>query len=517
MAAIKPQTSGSLAQTPLADLFRWVADNAFSGVMALARDDIKKSIVFEQGQPVAARSNLTNESLGAMLVAEGRITPGQLAKAVEAARGKDGAPVGETLIAMGLLDYSTLGEFLKRQLLSRMYEVFTWEDGRYALLSEIPEGTVKSNLGLTMAEVAFRGLVEKYSRADAASLLPPDAKPVPVGGHGWGAAHLNLKGKEMGLFRSITGVNTVREIVVKSRLEENLVRGMILALRGLGMVRVGDEPSPRTEPSGEAPVRSPAPQAAETPVAPAGAVPEALMEIVRRLELGQKQTLFEVLGVDRKAADNDIKKAYFELAKKFHPDRLRMSLSADQQKMAEAYFSKISQAHTTLTNRDARKEYEASIELEATGIDTQKAQDILQSEMEFQKGQVLIRKGDFAGAVEALQRAVQLYDQEPEYLVYLGWALYRHGKKAGRTGDARKGREHLENAVRGNPKLGQGHYFLGMICRTEEDLDRAEKCFMKTLEVTRNHAEASSELRLIHMRKEKKSAGGLAGLFQKKK
>ncbi len=67
-------------------------------------------------------------------------------------------------------------------------------------------------------------------------------------------------------------------------------------------------------------------------------------------------------------------------------------------------------------------------------------QAILESEVEFQRGQVLIRKGDFAGAVQLLKHAVELYDQEPEYLVDLGWALYRNGKRISNEAMVREGK-----------------------------------------------------------------------------
>jgi molecular chaperone DnaJ len=62
---------------------------------------------------------------------------------------------------------------------------------------------------------------------------------------------------------------------------------------------------------------------------------------------------YATLGVDRKASQEDIKKAYRKLARKHHPDRN----PGDAQ--AEARFKEISQAYDVLGDADKRKQYDA--------------------------------------------------------------------------------------------------------------------------------------------------------------
>jgi len=66
------------------------------------------------------------------------------------------------------------------------------------------------------------------------------------------------------------------------------------------------------------------------------------------------QDHYQVLGVDRKATPEEIKKAYRKLARKYHPDR-----NPDDEK-AEARFKEISQAHDILGDPEKRKEYDSS-------------------------------------------------------------------------------------------------------------------------------------------------------------
>jgi molecular chaperone DnaJ len=61
---------------------------------------------------------------------------------------------------------------------------------------------------------------------------------------------------------------------------------------------------------------------------------------------------YAVLGVDRKASAEDIKKAYRKLARRYHPDR------NPGDKQAEERFKEISQAHDVLGDPDKRKAYD---------------------------------------------------------------------------------------------------------------------------------------------------------------
>lgn len=61
---------------------------------------------------------------------------------------------------------------------------------------------------------------------------------------------------------------------------------------------------------------------------------------------------YKVLGVDKKAGAEDIKKAYRKLALKYHPDR-----NPDDKK-AEERFKKISEAYAVLSDPEKRKQYD---------------------------------------------------------------------------------------------------------------------------------------------------------------
>jgi curved DNA-binding protein len=61
---------------------------------------------------------------------------------------------------------------------------------------------------------------------------------------------------------------------------------------------------------------------------------------------------YKILGVNRSATDDEIKKAYRKLAMKYHPDH------AKGDKSAEEKFKKISEAYAVLSDKQKRQEYD---------------------------------------------------------------------------------------------------------------------------------------------------------------
>ena len=68
--------------------------------------------------------------------------------------------------------------------------------------------------------------------------------------------------------------------------------------------------------------------------------------------MADKRDYYEVLGVSRDADDAAIKKAYRQLAKKYHPD------TNPGDKEAEAKFKEASEAYAVLSDAEKRRQYD---------------------------------------------------------------------------------------------------------------------------------------------------------------
>ena len=68
--------------------------------------------------------------------------------------------------------------------------------------------------------------------------------------------------------------------------------------------------------------------------------------------MAEKRDYYEVLGVEKTASDEEIKKAYRKLAMKYHPDH------NPGDKEAEAKFKEAGEAYAVLSDKEKRAQYD---------------------------------------------------------------------------------------------------------------------------------------------------------------
>ena len=69
-----------------------------------------------------------------------------------------------------------------------------------------------------------------------------------------------------------------------------------------------------------------------------------------------KKDYYKILGVEKTATDDEIKKAYRKLALKWHPDRNQES--EEQKQKADKMFKDINEAYSVLSEPDKRRRYD---------------------------------------------------------------------------------------------------------------------------------------------------------------
>jgi CheY-like chemotaxis protein/TolA-binding protein len=210
---------------------------------------------------------------------------------------------------------------------------------------------------------------------------------------------------------------------------------------------------------------------------------------------------FTVLNVAMTATDDQIREAYFALAKRTHPDRFSGASEAVR-RVAEEVFAVISQAYETLGHRDRRNEYlRNQRNKERDKADIEEGERALKAEVAFQKGITMLRKKSYSEASSLFKEAVECYPDEGEYYAYLGWSLYLADSRA--HGRVELARNYLVKARKLAPSSDKPYLFLGRLYKAEGKDGVAEKMFQKVIELDPDCVDAIRELRLIDMRRQR--------------
>lgn len=487
--------SGLVEDQTLLKMFLSIAAQKRSGTLVAQVEAQKKSIMFVEGQWVGSKSNIAEESLLQVLLEEKVTTAVVLKPLVQTLQGKEPLEQISVLMAQGVLSGEQAQHILEKQSLKRLANVLKWTSGKYAFVDERPMQVIP------LGKKFLRGLWEAvlFNAREHPNLS--QVKQGKVKKHQEGLIHSELTEQELQLWNAIGQEISVEKLCEKIHWDLSRTAQTVLAL--LAFESVGVDFRVATDKERDV-----------SEVLSSSSIEKKYQEVL-------KQNFYEALGVEANASVDKVKKAYFVLAKEYHPDRMKSGGGEVDKKKLEKIFATLSEAQATLSQTHLRAEYDAKL---ATNLSPESlqiqlnAEKILDSEMLFQKGLALVRKGQFEAAVVELKQAIALYSGEPEYTLLLGWAMVREGLRIQSPKDMMTGKGLIEEALKKNEKLHVGYYYLGIIEKNAGNLGAAKKHFEKTLQGMPHHAEAASELRLMQHREQKSTSKvSLGGIFGKKK
>lgn len=206
---------------------------------------------------------------------------------------------------------------------------------------------------------------------------------------------------------------------------------------------------------------------------------------------------FAILAVSAQATKDQVKSAFLNLAKIFHPDRLPASLQGLTPKI-NAVFESIREAYDALHDDAKRQDYVKRL-ASSRKSSPSPATNPSDGSAAFKQAELLFKRKDYALAEEQYDAAFAV-DRKAVYLAGKAWCLFMD---PARHGDGSKAKQILNEALRLERNCDRALYQLGVIARVEGDIERAERHFREALQVNPKHVEAKQELRLIEMRKKK--------------
>jgi tetratricopeptide (TPR) repeat protein len=549
--ATKPAAQGSLTRYPLPRLVFMIYRKRLTGYLSLkAAGEQVTLIYFRDGTPVMALLPRNAEHLGRILLETGVINQATFDESLQRLA-STGMRQGEILLEMGAITEEQLSQGLKLQLRRKLIGLFALRDGEfeiYAVDHPYGRGEEAAQMRVHPRRIIYHGVRHCYDDARLAAeggalagrrvrLRPDAAKSLEKYG---------FEEDDLPVVRALGDrAFTAEELAAATGADETLVRMILFTLfvtEMLEAVEEGEEqaapraaaaapaaarpvqaaapaaprptgpPTPRPAPA----AACPAPSSPAPPAAGATADPAAKAKLRQQIEAKAKgletETLFQVLGLEQTAGKDQIREAYLELARTFHPDRLHGSGLDELRPVMDRVFSRISEAHATLMDDERRRTYVASL---TNGGELNKGQKILEAELSFQKGTVLLRRRDFAGAITELKRAVTLNPDEGEHHAALAWATWHTASdKSAAAGEARRA---LAHALELAPRCKAAHFYRAEILMALGAEAEALAAYRRVLELDENHIDAQRAVRLLVGRLEKNAKkGGLFDRFRKK-
>ena len=262
------------------------------------------------------------------------------------------------------------------------------------------------------------------------------------------------------------------------------------------------------------------PAARQAPVRSAPQTTAFREEIRQRVEAIEKQSYYEILGVDVEAANSTIQTAFFQLARTWHPDRIGDDL-ADVRDLATKVFSRMSEAHATLTDAERRTEYDRVLK---EGGGTAQEQDqinaIVKAASAFQKAEILLKRGKLAEAEVEAKAAYEGDRSQPEYGALYAWIRAQLLDPGDERGFAELVRI-ADQAVEREKEHARIRFYRGMVLMRAGRPNKAIRDFRFVVERDPRNVDAQREIRLHNMRKRSSSnppppkEGLLGRLFKK--
>ncbi len=479
----------SLAEIPVAEVLWRAICERLTGSVVFESGKRRKAIILDEGRPSKIRSNIARECLGNRLLASGRIDQATLDESLRRARQGE-AKQGEILVKLGKVTQAEISAALATQAEEKLYELFGWPDGEAQMQRSKPEPTLTSDLPAWGAQLVVLRGVQHMNRSRIEKILEPYRGETLLPGS-------REPDAEVAADASVQAVRAAA--AAGTRLADLPAEHIaaLYALRLFGVVRLGD---------GDAEVAT-TPSIALARMENSGADEPELRERIALAGLNH----FEVLGVSIDPSDDEVRAAFLKLAKRYHPDRFT---APELRALAGEAFQRITEAHEVLSDPRVRAEYMRGLQkgnLEAGGKPA--VAQIMAAETQFNDGVAHYRRREYPQAYEKLRGAVELNPQEGEFRALFGLVHYLLNK--GDNAAVRVATEHLTAALELAPKSANAHYYFGLLRKACGDHGEAERMFRAALDLAPNHAEATRELRVLGMRRDRGRSEGGEGLLGK--
>ncbi len=453
-----------------------------------------KKVYCKEGEVIFASSNLQDDRLGRWFLRAGKITQQQCDATEELAK-KTGKKTGVVLIELGFITPPMLVDGVKSQVKQIILSLFSIRNGTYRFEEgPLPLADIIP-LQMSIGNLILEGLrqldwqVARRSLPAPTTVLRLSSDPFTL------FQKAALSSEEAAVLALIDGKRSIEEICAGSGLGDfNTLRAVHLLLS----LKMAESGSAKSDAELKAVREALGKQAAAQPGAPASesASRDTILKAFEEMAFFDH---YQVLGVKKDADEHQLKKAYFKLAKLYHPDRHLEPEMLDLKQKLETLFARLHEAYQVLNNPQQRQEYDnaspqAKASAQAAHFEERRPEDYMENYAEragratayFNSGMKDFKVGNFWGAAEAFAWATRLDPVKSGYFFYYGQALSRIPRRR------HEAEENLQKAIEIDPLKPDYYLELGNLYLKSGLKLRALEIFNEAL-VQNPHAEKIRE------------------------
>lgn len=521
---------GQFHDMPFPFLLRRIHRERLSGRLSCLSVTATKTLYFDQGAIIYAKSTLQEDAFGEVMLKTKRINQQVFDSATSLVKEK-GLRFGTALIKGNWISPEHLKVLISEQFCEITYSLFSWESGRYEIRREAPrKSSIK--LSLSVADIIFEGLrriqnidlIKKWL-GDFRWKLCVTKDPILL------YQSINLNPKEAFIVSRIENARSIEEILSMGGLPENETIRTLCGLLAVGLLEWVKEEIVNEDEEVMSISQIIVNRKPQTPAFDMQSAATFCYEVENVLTNLDNTNYYAILELSRSAADEEIKQAYTTQSQKFHPDhhtqlaKYNLSLRNDLEKI----FTRISEAYRVLINPITRQNYDrsfrtakspqvqigevpkafqqtrneikpASSYTSSSSVDNYRrvappivenrsnisskdkitSQQINPAQSMFEKGIKYYQAYDYKQAYYAFHAAADAVPQNAEYKVFLARTLLH-------LNDYAKARENFARAIELEPRNPDYHVELGLLYQRMNLFKQAYQMFEKALEIVPNH------------------------------
>jgi tetratricopeptide (TPR) repeat protein len=478
--------AGEIKQMTIPWLFQGLRTQSRTGtaffeyIQDQTAEKVVKKVFFKNGDIVFASSSLAEDRLGDCLLRMGKLTQAQFDASTEIIK-QTGKKQGAVLVELGFIKPQDLVNAVKEQVKRIILMLFSLRMGSYRFdEAPLPMADIIP-LQMSTGNLILEGITSLEWKAIRRALPAPTTIVRPATDPSTLFQDANLTDEQKTIFSFIDGKRSIEEICGLSGVGDfNTLKTMHLLL-ALRMAEIGESKSESEMEFAREAVRVAArveaireERKAETPSRPAEPELIATREIIEKaFDALPGQDHYQVLGITVAVTSAELKKAYFRLAKSYHPDRHFDATMADLKNKLEALFDRIHKAYTILSDQMKRAEYDMTamkkmhgaatkaadefVKKRAAGYQEEDKEKVARAADQFNNGMREFKTGNYWGALEAFTWATRLDPLKAPYFYYHGICLANIPRRK------HEAEESLQKAIKLDPAKVEYHIELSNI------------------------------------------------------